>query len=159
MGRSVRIIFSFAIPLFIIALDIVTKLLITEFLNPGDVWPSSDWPVRITYGTNTGAAFGLFQGGGIFLIFASIVGIVLVGFYFLRSGLKSSLRIALGLILGGACGNLIDRVIKGEVPDFIKFPEWPTFNVADSAITIGVVLLLWVIYHETKSQVATTEAR
>ena len=93
------------------------------------------------------------------IIFASIVGIVLVGFFFLRSGLKSSLRIALDLILGGACGNLIDRVIKGEVPDFIKFPEWPTFNVADSAITIGVVLLLWVIYHETESQVATTEAR
>ena len=118
-----RIIFSFAIPLFVIALDVITKLLITEFLNPGDVWPSSDWPVQIIYATNTGAAFGLFQWGGIFLIFASIIGIVLVGFFFLRSGLKSSLRIALGLILGGACGNLIDRVIKGEVPDFIKFPE------------------------------------
>ena len=92
-----RIIFSFAIPLFVIALDVITKLLITEFLNPGDVWPSSDWPVQIIYATNTGAAFGLFQGGGIFLIFASIIGIVLVGFFFLRSGLKSSLRIALGL--------------------------------------------------------------
>tara|TARA_Y100000758_G_C15942033_1_gene382735 strand:+ start:145 stop:642 length:498 start_codon:yes stop_codon:yes gene_type:complete len=146
------------VPFCVIALDIFTKFLVVKFLMHGDVWPSESWPVQIIYVTNTGAAFGLFQEAGLFLILASIVGIALVSFYFLRPVLKNSLRFALGLILGGACGNLIDRAIKGEVPDFIKFPEWPTFNVADSAITIGVVLLLWVIYHESKSQVTPTKA-
>ena len=66
--------------------------------------------------------------------------------YLFNPGLASPLvRVALALMLGGALGNLLDRAGDGEVVDFIKFPEWPAFNVADSAITIGVIVLLWAV--------------
>jgi signal peptidase II len=58
------------------------------------------------------------------------------------------MRLGLAFMLGGAVGNLIDRVSSGEVVDFIKFPHWPAFNVADSSITIGVMLLLWAMTRE-----------
>lgn len=96
---------------------------------------------------NTGAAFGLFRGGGTILAFAAViaVAVVFIGF---RSVERRVDVIGLGLVMGGAIGNLIDRVARGEgfldgaVTDWIDPSFFPTFNVADSAITIGVALLL-----------------
>ena len=83
---------------------------------------------------------------------ASVVGAALILVYLFNPGMASPLvRAGLALMLGGAIGNLIDRVGDGEVVDFIKFPEWPAFNVADSAITIGVIILVWALVTQTQT--------
>ena len=109
----------------------------------GDSWPSTGF-LRIVHGTNTGSAFGLFAGFTNLLILASIVGIAAVLYYFYRQGNNAiALRISLGLIVGGALGNLFDRVVSGKVVDFISVGWWPSFNIADSAIAVGMFLLMF----------------
>jgi len=92
--------------------------------------------------TNTGAAFGLLAGAGPLLILISVVVIfAIVKLRFQRS--KSRLlAVSLGLLLGGAAGNLIDRVARGGVFDFLDFHFWPVFNLADAAVTVGGALLV-----------------
>jgi len=99
--------------------------------------------------TNSGAAFGIFQGAGPLLILTSVIGMAAIVIYLFNPGFAHPLmRLGLAVMLGGAVGNLIDRVKDGEVVDFIKVPNWPAFNVADSAITIGVLLLAWAMIRE-----------
>lgn len=136
---------------FIIALDQLTKSLVRQNLAIGDVW--SPWPwltpyARIVHWYNTGVALGFFQGkGDIFAILAFIVAIVII-FYFPRVPVQDwSLRLAMCLQLGGAVGNLIDRIFQnGIVTDFISVGNFPVFNIADSCITIGVIVLLLGVY-------------
>ncbi|MEX1102785.1 MAG: signal peptidase II, partial [Dehalococcoidia bacterium] len=100
-----------------------------------------------------GAAFGFFQGAGPLLAITSIVGMAFILVYLFNPGFAHPLmRIGLALMLGGAVGNLIDRLAEGKVVDFIKVPNFPAFNVADSAITIGVLCLLWAIFKETEAE-------
>jgi signal peptidase II len=100
---------------------------------------------RLTY--NTGASFSLFSGGGQ-LIAVVVIGVIAMIFYILGDASRRLEAVALGLILGGAVGNLLDRVFRGSgfldgaVVDFIDFSFFPTFNVADMAVNIGVGLLL-----------------
>ena len=132
--------------------DLLTKWAIRSWLDRGDAWPDPDWNVRIVHFTNTGAAFGILEGAGPLLVVTSIVGVALILVYLFNPGMASPLvRAGLALMLGGAIGNLIDRVGDGEVVDFIKFPEWPAFNVADSAITIGVIILVWALVTQTQT--------
>lgn len=104
------------------------------------------WTLRLALSFNRGAAFGLGAGMGPFLLVAGAL--VAVGFFILgRSSMSGSvlLTVALGLVLGGAAGNLVDRVVRhngGAVIDFIDLQWWPIFNVADSAISVGAVLLV-----------------
>lgn len=96
----------------------------------------------ITHFTNTGAAFGLFRDQGIlFLVIAAVVVVAIVIYSRYLPMDQWLVRFALGLQLGGALGNLIDRVRQGHVTDFIYFHFWPAFNVADAAIVVGVGLL------------------
>lgn len=126
----------------VFALDQATKRLIDAALDLGESWPSEGF-IRITYGTNSGTAFGLFPNQTPLLI---VVSIVAIGFlvYFYRAHAMPSvlLRIAIGLQLGGAFGNLIDRVRAGTVTDFIDVGPWPIFNIADSSIVVGIVILI-----------------
>lgn len=93
---------------------------------------------------NTGSAFGLFQGGSDWLKIVAILAVALLAVYFVREARHDwLLSLALGLQVGGALGNIIDRFQHGYVVDFIDFPRFPTFNIADSAITIGVILLMY----------------
>ncbi len=97
---------------------------------------------------NTGAAFGLFQSGGlIFAVLAVIISIFII-YYYPQIPLNETLsRIAMAMQMGGALGNLVDRIVFGPVTDFIAVGEFPVFNIADSSITIGVGLLilsLWI---------------
>ena len=132
--------------------DLLTKWAIRSWLDRFDAWPDPDWNVRIVHFTNTGAAFGILEGAGLLLVVTSGGGVALILVYFFNPGVVSPVvRAALALMLGGAVGNLIDRVDDGEVVDFIKFPEWPAFNVADSAITIGVVILVWALVIQTQT--------
>ena len=101
----------------------------------------------IVHGQNTGSAFGLFAGFTNFLIIASLIGLALILYFFVKQASANLfVRIAVGLIVGGAVGNLIDRVLHKEVIDFIDFfienQHWPAFNIADSCITIGVMIMI-----------------
>ena len=153
LPRLGRADFGFlALAAAIIVGDLVTKAIIRARLDRGDAWPDPDWNVRIVHFTNTGAAFGILEGAGPLLIVTGVVGVALIAVYLFNPGMASPLvRAGLALMLGGAIGNLIDRVGDGKVTDFIKFPEWPAFNVADSAITIGVIILVWALVTQTQT--------
>ena len=136
------------VTLVIIAVDQAVKWLIRETVDRGD---SHDvvWPLEIVHFTNSGAAFGMLQGAGPLLVMTSVFCMAaIVVFLFNPSFAHPLMRLGLALMLGGAVGNLIDRVKDGEVVDFIKVPRFPAFNVADSAITIGVLLLIWAMLRE-----------
>jgi signal peptidase II len=92
---------------------------------------------------NTGAAFGLFQNFTVGLLIISTIVVVGIVIYYARVADRDwPALLGLALIVGGAIGNAYDRGVRGSVIDFIQVPDWPIFNVADSAITIGVLLLI-----------------
>ena len=91
---------------------------------------------------NKGVAFGAFGGAGWLVPVLSVVASGAVLLWFARHSTEPWTWLPAGLVLGGAIGNLMDRVLRGEVTDFLKLPHWPAFNFADIAITIGVVLLV-----------------
>jgi len=134
----------FAIAATIITLDQFTKWLVRSNLAYGETWPeNSDAFLRIIHVTNSGAAFGILQGATPFLIVTSMLGLAAILLYYVYPPMDHGLiRIALGLQLGGAIGNLIDRVRLGEVTDFVDVGSFPTFNVADSAISVSIVAVL-----------------
>lgn len=135
-------------PFFLIAIgvfgfDQLTKSIVRNGLAVGESWPDDDWLVRITHVTNSGAAFGILQGQGLFLTVTAILAIGAIIFYYAYPPLEHGLlRIALGLQLGGAAGNLSDRLRFGEVTDMFHFPHYPAFNIADSSIVVGLFVLV-----------------
>ena len=134
------VFYSIAIAVFI--LDQISKEVIRRHLPLYDSWPEEGF-LRIVHGLNTGSAFGLFSGFTNLLIIASIVGIGVVLYYFQRQEITVIwYRLSIGLIVGGALGNLVDRLKDGAVVDFISVGWWPAFNVADSSISVGMVLLI-----------------
>jgi signal peptidase II len=142
----------FLIAAGIIALDQFTKWIVRSNLSVGETWPEdSDAWIRIIHVTNSGAAFGILQGQTPFLIGTSILGLAAIVLYYLYPPMDHGvIRVALGMQLGGAIGNLIDRVRLGEVTDFIDVGSFPTFNVADSSISVSIVaVLLFFVFQET----------
>ncbi|MDO8660606.1 MAG: signal peptidase II [Candidatus Woesearchaeota archaeon] len=127
------------IALGIIFFDQITKTLVRSYMTAGT---SIGWKnLSITHGSNTGVVFGFFQGTNwVFTLIAAIVIIFLCVYW---KKLAQENNVAWALILGGATGNLIDRILFGAVTDFISIGWWPTFNIADSALVVGVVLLIW----------------
>jgi len=125
--------------------DQASKYLVLRNLSLGEEWnpiPFLRPFVTVTHVTNTGAAFGLFQDQGtLFAIVAILVVVGIVVFYRYLPPNQLWLRVSLGLQLGGALGNLLDRVRLGSVVDFIDFKIWPVFNLADTAIVSGVTIL------------------
>jgi signal peptidase II len=136
------------LPFFLVAgavfvLDQITKAIVRGNLAVGESWPSHGWLVKITHVTNDGAAFGVLQGQGVFLTITAVIAIGAIVFYYAFPPMENGLlRLVLGLQLGGALGNLSDRLRFGKVTDFIDFPHYPEFNVADSSISIGLFLLV-----------------
>ncbi|MBI2867778.1 MAG: signal peptidase II [Chloroflexi bacterium] len=134
-------------PVFLLAalvfgLDQLTKWTVSHTLDLHEFWLKNS-PVRITHVRNTGSAFGFFPEQTVFLIIASFVAILVMVLYYRRVGKPNPLvTVSFGLQLGGAVGNLFDRIRQGYVVDFIDFRVWPVFNAADSAITIGLVILV-----------------
>ena len=122
--------------------DQLTKYLIRDSLAIGESWPREGF-LRITHGTNTGTAFGLFPNQTLLLTIASVVAIGFIIYYYRAHGGQTWLSgLNVGLLLGGALGNLIDRVVAGRVTDFIDVGPWPIFNIADSAVVVGITLLI-----------------
>jgi signal peptidase II len=140
----------FSIVGLILVLDQSTKALVRDNISLGEVWAPWPWLLpyaRIVNWYNTGVAFGMFQGmGSAFSIVAVIVSIAII-YYFPRiPSTDWTLRLAMGLQMGGALGNLIDRVTQGHVTDFVSIGTFAVFNVADASITTGVVVLLLGVY-------------
>ncbi|MEI8131588.1 MAG: signal peptidase II [Leptolinea sp.] len=130
----------------IVVLDQWSKAFVRSSLEIGAIWSPWEWLTpyaRIVHWQNTGVAFGLFQGQSmIFAVLAIFVSGVIIYYYPRIPAHDRLLRFALGLQLAGALGNLIDRLTVGHVTDFISVGTFPVFNVADSSITVGVVILL-----------------
>jgi signal peptidase II len=128
----------------VIAVDQLTKHLVRSDIPVGQVdkfLPA----INLVDVRNTGVAFSLFSGGGaLVLVFTFLALAALVGYFAMRPD-RAGLWLPTGLLVGGAIGNLIDRLVHGAVTDFIKLPFWPAFNVADMSITFGVLALLYVL--------------
>jgi signal peptidase II len=152
-SRSQQVIL-FLVAGTVILLDQFSKQLVEQSLALYEVWapiPAIEPFFRIMHATNTGAAFGLFQGGS--LLFAILALVVSGGILYYNHTLPAGhngLRVALGLTLGGALGNLIDRFRLGHVTDFLDFGPWPIFNVADMAVVGGALLLGWLTWRESR---------
>ena len=101
--------------------------------------------VKLVHVRNTGVAFSLFSGGGGIVLAITLAALALLVGYLARRPDRPWLWLPTGLLIGGALGNLIDRLVHGAVTDFVKLPLWPAFNVADIAITFGVIALLLVL--------------
>ena len=150
---------SFVLPivaLAVLAADQFTKHVVATNLAVNQSWspiPALSPVVRITHVTNTGVAFGLFPGVGSAMVVVAVVVVVgIVVYHRQLMGDAWLLRVSLGLQLGGAIGNLIDRLRQGYVVDFIDFRIWPVFNVADSALVIGVAILAYHLLREESRQ-------
>jgi signal peptidase II len=128
----------------VVAADQATKALVRGDLRVGEQDPVLP-AVTLVHVRNTGVAFGAFSGGGLVVVALVAGALAALLFYFVTHVERRLVWLPTGLLLGGSLGNIVDRVRDGAVTDFIKLPHWPAFNVADVAITLGVLSLLWVI--------------
>lgn len=133
-----------ALALIVIGLDQLAKHLIRTGIPIGEE-RKLFIGIKLVHVRNTGVAFSLFSGGGTVVLVITLAALGLLATYLARRPERPWLWLPTGLLIGGALGNLIDRLVHGAVTDFIKFPLWPAFNVADIAITFGVLSLLWVL--------------
>ena len=124
--------------------DQLCKTLVILAIAPGHSVPLIPGILHLTYVQNTGAAFGLFKGlQGLFVVLSLIVMAWIVLELQAKRQKDRTFVIGCALTLGGAAGNLLDRLRLGHVTDFLDLRVWPVFNIADSAITIGVILIAW----------------
>jgi len=138
-GMSERLGPLLLVAAVVFAADQASKALIRGWLSIGEHWPVDFELIRFSHVENEGAAFGILQGAGPLLVITTSVAIVLIALTMLRSdSYPQSHLYAMALILGGAIGNLADRLFRGSVTDFIDPTHYPSFNIADSAIVIGV---------------------
>ena len=107
-------------------------------------------PLSLTLSHNKGVAFGLAGGAGLGLVLVTVAALALIAYVFSRDPSKPGMWVAVGLLAGGALGNLINRLAAGEVTDYIVVGSWPAFNLADVAITGGVVLMVLIYLREAE---------
>jgi signal peptidase II len=131
----------------VVALDQGLKALVEANLVPGE-HVSLAGPVDLTLSHNKGVAFGLASGGGGALVALTVVALGFLAFLMARNPTRPWVWLAVGLLAGGALGNLADRIRDGAVIDYVDALSWPNFNFADVAITVGVLLLAWAFVRE-----------
>ncbi len=145
-------------------LDQLTKAIVRGQLRVGESWPEEGF-FRFTHAWNTGTAFSLLQDQSTLLTFVSFGAVIAL--YFVYRSVESPtiwVRMAFGLLLGGALGNLLDRLRLGHVTDFFDVGPWPIFNIADSSIVVGIfVLFLYFWFNsedkkESQAENSTSEA-
>ena len=139
-----------------LALDQLTKALVRGDIEPGeriDLLPGIDL-VRVA---NRGIAFGLLDDAGSLVLVLAAVAFACLLCVFLAASGRRGLWLPIGLLAGGAIGNLIDRVHEGAVTDFVDIGPWPAFNLADVEITLGVVILIWMYAFGAEPEPADTE--
>ncbi len=153
--RSFSFLVLLGVAIIVLALDQLTKTWVSTSLAEGGWWSPLPglWRVfRITHITNSGAAFGIFPNqGNFFVVIAVVVALAIVLYYRYLPTEGWLVRLSLGLQLGGAIGNLLDRIRYGHVVDFIDIGFWPIFNVADMAIVIGVGILAYCLWRDDRA--------
>ena len=153
--------FLIAVSGLVVLLDQITKTLVRTQLSLTSFWvpfPSQVPFFRIVHWKNTGAAFGIFQDASLlFTILAILVTVGILNFYPIIPRSDRYLRAAVALQLGGAVGNLVDRLMHGHVTDFISVLNLPVFNIADASISIGVVLILIPILPQLQQEYAASQ--
>jgi len=137
-GRAWRL--AAALCGLVVVLDQAAKAAIEAHLLPGETVEVLG-PLELTLSHNTGIAFGLAGGGGVGLVLVAALALGVIAYVFSRDPGRPGVWIAAGLLAGGALGNLVDRVRAGAVTDYIQVGSWPAFNLADVAVTCGVLLL------------------
>jgi signal peptidase II len=131
--------------LWVVALDQASKHTIGTSIQPGQVKTLVPGVLHLVYERNTGVAFGVLGGSGALVYILEGVALLALIAYLAARPERPWLWLPTGMLLGGAIGNLIDRIALGSVIDFIKLPDWPAFNVADMSITFGVIILVLVV--------------
>ena len=127
----------------IVILDQLTKFLAIRYIRPAGYFPVTPF-FWLTYVENDGTVFGMFRGNNFFFAVANII-ILAIFFWQYRNGFLRGQNTVMGLICGGAVGNLVDRLGRGRVIDFFDFRFFPVFNVADSAVTVASIFLAWAL--------------
>jgi signal peptidase II len=127
-----------------VAVDQAVKALVRDRIERGDA-VDLILGIKLVNVRNSGIAFGMFGGGGALLVIFALAALTALLIFFFTHRDRPLVWLPTGLLIGGAVGNLIDRVRDSAVTDFIDFPAWPAFNVADIAITFGVLSLLYVL--------------
>jgi len=133
----------------VLAADQAIKARVEDRLFPGEQVDVLG-PLKLTLAHNTGVAFGLAGGAGAGLVLVTAAALALIGYLFARDPLRKGMWVAVGLLAGGALGNLVDRLVAGEVTDYIEVGSWPPFNLADIAITVGVVLMVLIYLRDAE---------
>jgi signal peptidase II len=140
----------------VVGVDQLTKKLARDGVRPGEedpIFPA----LKLVNVRNEGVAFGIEAGGKTLVIALIALALLALVLYFARHTARPLIWLPTGLLVGGALGNIIDRIRDGAVTDFLKIPAWPAFNVADIAITVGVVALVFVL--ERRDEPEGTPAR
>jgi signal peptidase II len=150
--RVLSFLILFGVALLVLTLDQLTKSWVVASVPEGGWWSPVPglWRVfRIVHTTNSGAAFGIFPQQGSFFMLVAVIVVLAIVFYQHRLPINGWLiRLTLGLQLGGATGNLVDRLRYGSVVDFIDLGFWPIFNLADLSIVVGVAALAYYLWRE-----------
>ena len=144
MNRGAATLRAAALAVGVLAADQATKAIVRGSIARGervDVLPGID----LVNTRNTGVAFGFLNGGGTVVALLAAAALVALLAFFATHMERRLVWLPTGLLVGGAAGNLIDRAREGSVTDFVDLPLWPAFNLADTAITVGVLSLLYVI--------------
>jgi signal peptidase II len=128
----------------VIALDQLTKHTLGTWIQPGQVRHVIPG-LTLVYERNDGVAFSFLAGTGALVYVVTAIALVALVTFLMKHPRRRLLWLPTGMLVGGALGNLIDRVALGSVIDFIKLPHWPAFNIADTCITVGVIILVFVI--------------
>lgn len=137
----------------VFAVDQAAKAAVTAHLVPGQ-YEAVLGPLELTLSHNRGVAFGLAGGAGIRLVLVTAVALAVIGYLFARNPQRPGMWLAVGLLAGGALGNLADRIRADAVTDFVAVGSWPPFNLADVAITLGVILLVYLYLRDAEPEEA-----
>jgi len=148
-GRACRL--AIALCGVVVVLDQAAKAAIEAHLYVGEEVEVLG-PIGLTLSHNSGVAFGLASGGGTRLVVLTVIALAVVGAIFAHNPTRPGMWVAAGLLAGGALGNLADRVRADVVTDYIQIGSWPAFNLADVAVTAGVLLLAFSYLNEGRTQ-------
>lgn len=142
----------FLTAVIVVAVDQLSKYLVKANMIMGQSIPEEGF-FRITYTTNTGGVFGIFTNQTFLITVTAIIGVVAILIYSrYPQANRVPIRIALGMLLGGAVGNLIDRIRLGAVVDFIDVGAWPVFNLADSAVVVGIIVIIYYLLFQSRRE-------
>jgi len=155
-------LFLFLIAGAIILVDQLTKTWVRETLTVGQIYRPNLWIsayIRLIHWKNTGAAFGMFQNGNtIFMILSSLVSLIIVYYFPQVPAQDRIVRLSMAMLLGGAVGNLLDRIQYQYVTDFVSVLDFPVFNVADASISCGVAILFLGMWFQERARLRAEKA-